>query len=1571
METASILSATKGEKLKDETQWRTWFTRVRSYARQKGVWELCDPEAVMAEIAAVSTAIEKPPIRPDLLTEPTVPEYPEEGDAEEKKTWRDRMDLFKIKYARWQSEAKGLADVNEYILIYLDPVHHLAIIPLETPYERLVYLKSRFAQTVTYREEIRMKWRYFSTQRPTGDIEQWIQKWDSMRELTISLGIDDSNPNRDFVYAVKDVLPMWWQAQYQDIVADGKPVDTRVLIESFRAMNNDIGVKTVSSTNAPKSAFSTWQGYQEAKPDTPYEKRRCPCGDRHPQHSVRTCWTVNEAIRPEGKPIDQRKVDRANEQLSKDPGWKKWVDKTIAGAKPKADRPEPKVESANVLTSFITMTKHALSASEVSLRDRWILDSGSSAHVCNNKDLFINLRPDAIELKTGDGSTRVLGRGTVRLIGKHPQRGRMEITLSDALYSPTFHTNLVSYAQLKKKGGTWCQETNCIRDPNKNPVVSVRLWDQFDLWIFDQPDEALPPQQAFAATPQRAASTPRKSVKTQESKASVELWHRSDVGIEIGTDRRRSTTVRDVLYREGTETDLSTAYRTHVWTIRKDSFRSDTATASMKPECQLAINQFVELAKNQWNLPIKAFHYDNELSAGKKAEYSLTSDGILIYHTPPAHAEMNGYAERSGGMIIVRMRMLALEGKLPKELWPYFAGAAVWMLNRTPTYIASENRWIIPWEEVRKEFLKGAIPPRINLAKVRLYGSLAYCRIEHQVKSDKMNPRAEVGFLVGYVASNIYQIWFPHSGKVRHIRDAIIDESRKYTPDYEKFQPIPMPLAKEPEEISLAEITELVNRELASREPVGILERTREEDDQEDREQQAPPPPEAPRDEDENEDNETFRPEDKENEAIRTTLSQEVRDTTPPQGVSTQASMPTPIGPPRMAIGEIQERSEPQKAVPGAFPAEDLPPLPNTPPHEPESDADPGQGVDIGDQDDHLIEDQAQQEEDRTNESEEDDLERQLQSELLAPSREINSSVDVSNILTGSRTRRARRDDDYAYATTIKIAPEGEEPPAFLHAFAAGLYAEKPDTRRHRDDLPPPPKHWKEVLNHPFQQGFLAAAAKEIRSLAEKETFEVIEKPRDRGVQILPLMWVFTYKFDADGYLVKFKARICVRGDLETITYQEKRAATLAARTARMIFALVAAFDLNLRQRDAVTAFLNSKLEQETYSHMPEGFQIPGKCWKLRRALYGLRISPRLWQQEASKVLRKLGLKQAPEDPCVFTGDGILVFFYVDDILIASHPDVKKQADQLERDLESHWELTDHGEAAWFLNIRILRDRRQKKLWLCQDSYVTSIANRFNLIDRPPVYTPLPIEELTPYTGAATPQEILLYQKKVGSAGYATTITRPDAVKATARLAQFLTNPGPEHQRAADRVITYLYTTRNLAIEYSAEVEMDSIQFASDASYGDHQDRKSSAGYICQAYGGPVDWKATKQPTVTTSTTEAELLGLSEAGKQVQWWRRLLESLGFIPSHHLTIDCDNERTIGLLTSEDTAFETKLRHVDIHRHWLRQEVREGRIRVRWVATASMVADGLTKLLSRQKHENFLRMLRMVDISYMLV
>ena len=70
--------------------------------------------------------------------------------------------------------------------------------------------------------------------------------------------------------------------------------------------------------------------------------------------------------------------------------------------------------------------------------------------------------------------------------------------------------------------------------------------------------------------------------------------------------------------------------------------------------------------------------------------------------------------------------------------------------------------------------------------------------------------------------------------------------------------------------------------------------------------------------------------------------------------------------------------------------------------------------------------------------------------------------------------------------------------------------------------------------------------------------------------------------------------------------------------------------------------------------------------------------------------------------------------------------------------------------------------------------------------------------------------------------------------------------------------------------------------------------------------------------------------------------------------------------IYLLTKDALNFIMKLKHVNIHNHWLRQEVRTGKIGIFWVPTTEMPADGLTKPLSRQKHEAFIRLLGLVEI-----
>jgi hypothetical protein len=158
-----------------------------------------------------------------------------------------------------------------------------------------------------------------------------------------------------------------------------------------------------------------------------------------------------------------------------------------------------------------------------------------------------------------------------------------------------------------------------------------------------------------------------------------------------------------------------------------------------------------------------------------------------------------------------------------------------------------------------------------------------------------------------------------------------------------------------------------------------------------------------------------------------------------------------------------------------------------------------------------------------------------------------------------------------------------------------------------------------------------------------------------------------------------------------------------------------------------------------------------------------------------------------------------------------------------------------------------------------------------------------------------------------------------------------------------------------------------SLQVASDASFADNTlDRKSSQGYTIKLFNGLIAWRSSKQDTVTTSTTEAELLALSQVAKEAMFISRLLQELGIkLPERTITIQCDNTQTIRLVTEEVSKLQTKLRHVDIHHHWLRQEVSNKVIRVEYVHSHQMTADGLTKVLPVNKWSSFLEQLGMVE------
>lgn len=188
---ATNLFAVKGDKLRGPAQWSSWYMRIKRFAQMRKVWELCNPE-----IAA--DALPKP------REEPIVPEYPKDGDDEERQNWRCHLEIYKFDLDRHERQAIALCEVYEYILATLDSKYHQSVIGYKTPYEVLVALKTRFAGSNYYREELRDKWDELACQKPGKDIDQWIGTWDTVRHELIRLGIqvDDEEAVRCFIRAI-------------------------------------------------------------------------------------------------------------------------------------------------------------------------------------------------------------------------------------------------------------------------------------------------------------------------------------------------------------------------------------------------------------------------------------------------------------------------------------------------------------------------------------------------------------------------------------------------------------------------------------------------------------------------------------------------------------------------------------------------------------------------------------------------------------------------------------------------------------------------------------------------------------------------------------------------------------------------------------------------------------------------------------------------------------------------------------------------------------------------------------------------------------------------------------------------------------------------------------------------------------------------------------------------------------------------------------------------------------------------------------------------------------------------
>ena len=171
-------------------------------------------------------------------------------------------------------------------------------------------------------------------------------------------------------------------------------------------------------------------------------------------------------------------------------------------------------------------------------------------------------------------------------------------------------------------------------------------------------------------------------------------------------------------------------------------------------------------------------------------------------------------------------------------------------------------------------------------------------------------------------------------------------------------------------------------------------------------------------------------------------------------------------------------------------------------------------------------------------------------------------------------------------------------------------------------------------------------------------------------------------------------------------------------------------------------------------------------------------------------------------------------------------------------------------------------------------------------------------------------------------------------------------SPDQDDLGKLERILSYLLYTKDqkMTLKVGNDVELKAYV---DASFGTYVDMKSVTGVVIVIGNASVYGKSGKQKIVTRSSTEAELVGLSDALSQILWSREFLMHQG-LRLEPAVVYQDNQFTM-CHANKGRSASGRSCHVKVNHFFIRHYVDEGEIRIAYLATGDMVADIMTKPL----------------------
>ena len=525
-------------------------------------------------------------------------------------------------------------------------------------------------------------------------------------------------------------------------------------------------------------------------------------------------------------------------------------------------------------------------------------------------------------------------------------------------------------------------------------------------------------------------------------------------------------------------------------------------------------------------------------------------------------------------------------------------------------------------------------------------------------------------------------------------------------------------------------------------------------------------------------------------------------------------------------------------------------------------------------------------------------------------------------------------------------------------------YAAKKTKNQHPDIF-----NFDECMRSLDRAEWMEAMLVEIRALEKHGAWTEVDmdEPLSLGIKVIPSQWTMRNKRNPAGEITKKKGRIVFRGDLEPVAEDENNASPVVSwTTIRVLLVLSITQGWETVTADFANAFIQSHTKKPMCMSIPRGFKgkFPGaRCLKLLRNLYGARCSPREWFLYLTGILKKIGLKQSENDPCLWCKEGLIVVLFTDDVIASSRtPEIREQ---FIADIEkAGLVLTVESSLTEYLGIQFDRNDKDGTVTMTQPGLIKKVLQAANMSDCSPNKTPAKQEALGIDPDGEPMDEPWNYASIVGMLLYLCSNTRPDLSYSVSQAARFTHSPKKSHAQAVKHLLRYLKGTMDLGITVSVGSALR-FDVYSDADFcgrykvdpvEDPTSAKSRMGYIVYLASFPLFWKSKLISCICLSTAEAEYTALSNCLRD------------FIPVHRVTLELatvvgitegipttiyeDNDAARLLANNRYITSRTKYYLVKYHHFWsFMEENKEGKhpVSIERVDTTLQDADFFTKQL----------------------